>query len=393
MIKKLNVQSIKKAYRTAPWFVHVLLSPAHAIYRYLKMLQEIIRVDVWLVKGKEVQAQEPFAFLFNGHPRQKGYFARMVFGGACEEVHLGKMWSWQIAGVARQHAGELDLVIDDTQHWVSSWLGSRRCLCMPAWVGGDMEPSLIDLSGSAKRDVQRIYKNAYTYEMTKDSGQLEHFYKDMCVPYAKERYGGELLSRDYESLVRTHKDMELFSIKKDGVCVAGQLLSHKKNKILMMYIGVRSASRELVRAGVLQAIYYFVSRHFKDSGPKSIWMGLSRAFFQDGVLAFKKKWGLRITHRAYSVMRMHPLQDSRGLRSFLIHHPFIAIDGKDLVGAVFVDKPGELSKEDIEVFASYHWPGLKRVVVYRFGDGPTPPEQKACADYGIDLRSANTLLR
>jgi hypothetical protein len=213
----------------------------------------------------------------------------------------------------------------------------------------------------------------------------------MYLPYATERYGGEWIPLHYENLIRDPEHIELLLIKKDGESVAGEVLCYKKGNVFLRCIGVKPGNPGLVKAGVIQAIYYFESHYLKDKGNKKIVFGGSRTFFRDGVLAFKKKWGLRITQRGLSVMRLYPLRDSRGLRSFLIHNSFIAIDGKDLVAALFVDWPWAFTETDIKAFSGYHWPGLKRVVVYRFGDGPTPPEQRAYADHVIDLRSANTL--
>ena len=387
-----DLKALKRAYRTAPRFVHFLLSPVHTIYCFLKEIYETIYVDAWLLRGKEVQGGEPLVIFFNGHSRQKCYLVRMVFGGACEEVHFGKIWVWQAPGIVRRHAGELDLVIYDTHAGISSWLGDRRCLCMPTWVDGYMDFALIDFtSNQIKSDIKRIRKNGYTFEVTKDKIMLERFFKDVYLPYTIERYAGERIPQHYENLIRETNQIELLQIKKDGACVAGEVLCYKDGNVLMKCVGVKPGSEALVKAGVLQAIYYFKFIYLKDKAHKKIVLGGSRTFFRDGVLAFKKKWGLYITNRGFSVMRLYPFRESRGLRSFLMHNPFVALDGKDLVGMVFADQVGELTNKDIQVIARYRWPGLKRVVVYRLGGDSTPAEQRACADNGIELRSARTL--
>ena len=54
----------------------------------------------------------------------------------------------------------------------------------------------------------------------------------------------------------------------------------------------------------------------------------------------------------------------------------------------FADQSGELTDTDKQDVARYRWVGLKRVVVYRFGNDATPADRRACAGQGIDLRPA-----
>ena len=145
----------------------------------------------------------------------------------------------------------------------------------------------------------------------------------------------------------------------------------------------------MVKAGALQALYYFLFIHLKDKEYKRIFVGGSRPFFGDGTLTFKKKWGLRLTHCKHNTIRIYPLRDTPSVRMFLINNPCIALDGEDLVGVMFADQIGEMTQKDIKT--RYLWPGLKRVIVYCFDDSRHVAGADSTEEGNVVIRQAKEL--
>jgi len=387
-----NFKTLRHYYRMVPRPILLVFFPVIAVYRFLKALYSILRVDVWILNGKTVTDGEAVAVFFSGHPRQRQYYDRMVFGGQCEEVYYGKQWVWQLPAIVRAHRNELDLVVHETHHLVSRWMGERGCICAPTWINGDMDLSLIDpAQRSLRSDIINIHKQGFTYEVTADNALLKTFHAEMYLPYVLERYAPELITVDYEVLVRLTKHIELLWVKKDGERVAGIMLCYKGHDVILKCLGVRPGSEALTKAGVIPAMYYFLSSYLKDRGGTRIVHGGCRSLFRDGVFTFKRKWGFRITGWLDNALRIYPVRDSRGLRSFLMYSSIIAFDRGELVGMVFVDKTEGLNEKDIQDLYRYRLPGLKRVVVYLF-ERADPCSKVEAVRQDIELRDFNNLL-
>jgi hypothetical protein len=253
--------------------------------------------------------------------------------------------------------------------------------------------SLIDFNGrSLKNDIKRILKNAFTFEVTRDMDKLKYFYNEIYVPYAKERHGDELVVEDFEDWVKVPENAEVLFVKDDKVYVAGGGYYYENGNIILNFAGVNPIDGKLLNSGGIQAIYYFLFLHLKDKGIKRIFLGGVRPFFRDGLLVFKKKWGFRFTHclPEKNMIRVYLLRDNPWVKDFLISNPCIAMEGKELVGMVFNAKEGELTKDEADEYAGYLWPGLKKVVLYRFGDSGSG-ENKSTLDLRFIVRPAKLL--
>ena len=124
---------------------------------------------------------------------------RTALAGESIQTEFGRKWVWQIRSLIKGHQDEVDILFYDTPQFISQLLGHRRCICIPTWIQGDLDFSLIDFtSSSLKDDIRKIRnKNEYTFEVTKDKARLEFFYNQMYVPYVIERYGGEAIVIDF----------------------------------------------------------------------------------------------------------------------------------------------------------------------------------------------------
>jgi hypothetical protein len=143
----------------------------------------------------------------------------------------------------------------------------------------------------------------------------------------------------------------------------------------------------LIKEGAIQAIYYFTYFYFKDKPDLRIDLMGSRAFYSDGVMWFKKKWGYRLTGllmETVMCLRLHG--DTPAVRSFLINNPFIALEDDKLVGQVFLDEPVDMQDAVIQL-KLYLWPGIARVRGHYFSSAKGGPA--VCSDDGlVEMRPA-----
>ena len=99
----------------------------------------------------------------------------------------------------------------------------------------------------------------------------------------------------------------------------------------------------------------------------------TRAFYNDGVMSYKRQWGYRLTDLlTETVLRLRLHADTPAVRSFLINNPFIALEDDKLVGQVFLDEPVNIQDAVIQL-KRYLWPGIAKVRGHYFlsaKDGP-----------------------
>jgi hypothetical protein len=139
-------------------------------------------------------------------------------------------------------------------------------------------------------------------------------------------------------------------------------------------IGLNDGDPVLLRTGAGSAIYYYSILHLAEKGFKTLKCGWSRTFLHDGVLQYKKSWGLRIvdTHNIGSLLVA--LNDSPQTRMFFQSIPLIGVTDNKLTGIVFVrqeDVQSELKL--IELHRKYFISGMERLRVLASGDSAAHP--------------------
>ena len=121
-----------------------------------------------------------------------------------------------------------------------------------------------------------------------------------------------------------------------GVVVAGQLFAYRDGQVVWWMLGVRGGSLDLVKNGVLAAVYHFGIPYLQGQGYRFQQLGGVRPFLSDGVFQFKRKFGAMVTRAHFDSPRWfaaffgHP---ARALHGFLAKNPFIVEDEHGLCGA------------------------------------------------------------
>ena len=144
----------------------------------------------------------------------------------------------------------------------------------------------------------------------------------MYVPHITRIHGNKSFLVPYHEIKEKAKDCELLLIKNNKEYIAGLLIRYdsKKNIPRLWQLGIKDGNLVYVKAGAMGALYYYALNHLKEKGYKKVNFYLSRAFLNDGVLQYKKKWGfqvlpLRLT-RAVPWFMVKPLSNTTGTKRF-----------------------------------------------------------------------------
>jgi hypothetical protein len=386
------LSSIKASYRQSPLALRMAFIPFVILCRILSG-KAAIRVGLWMLNGRELHSGHALGIAFSGTEQNKNYWARIAFGGPCEERYLGRYWCWEVPGVIRSSGVRTDLAAEQRCLYLSALSRKPGCLYLPVSVEGDMVPELIGLSDRAVRgDIRRIEKNGFQYEIETDPSVLEEFVHTAYLTHLKNKYPGEYIPATFRQITCGFRQTEGLFVTRENRRVAGMLLCQKGGKITLKCPSIIPGCEALIKDGATQALYYFTSAYLKEKGISKISYGGTRPFFRDGVLVWKKKWGLRLTRSGVLVQRISAVYDGSGVRSFLMKNPFIITDRGNLEGVVFISGLEDASPPELDKLSAYVWPGLTRVIVYCLDQIPAAADAVSERHQGkIIFRSAAEL--
>jgi hypothetical protein len=358
---------VKKVYRNTPTVFRFVFWPAENVLRFLKYL----RIDQWVLSGKEKTRQQQLNILYAGVTVNKNYVAELAFGNNWQEEYLGKVWLWRVWLRTRQknNIGLKVVEVPKTLRWA---LQRQKSFYVPCWVRGEIDiPADISLfvrrNPSLASNVNKIIRNRLSFEVTCGAPIFQEFFDTMYLPYISKIHGNRAVFENFEDLKQRFGKCNILLIEKDGKKIAGMLFQRTKQAVRLLVLGVKDGNLDYVRDGALLASYYFSIQHAQESGCKRVILGGSRAFLEDGILQHKKKWNYRITKYVGTGFLLELVSVTDSTKSFLMNNPFIFDEGANLMGAVFSDDNRPVDEKDLFRLArKYDFVGISNLVFYRF---------------------------
>ena len=333
-------------------------------------LKRIVRSKAWIIGGTEVASGEHLSVIYMGREGQMNYIKNLIFKGNCKEKYIEKRSFWHLFHLIK-NLSKCSLIIIEghCQDYKSDT--EKGEFFIPLWLQGSVNIPLVATNRSIKSDLKKIRKYQLEYVVTKELNQFHDFFYNMYLPYIKNRHQNRALLMSYDIMIQRAKDKtcELLLVKKDNEPIAGMVIVFEKNHPRLWSLGVKDGNPSHVKIGVVAATYYFSSLYLVGRGYEKMHTGSSRAFLKDGVLQFKKKWGMRVTPNDTSGFLLKPLSRSEGLKGFFVRNPFVFVNGGKLSSAVFIENDEMDTDESYEKFhKNYYLVGLDEMIVYQFGD-------------------------
>ena len=298
------------------------------------------RSTVWCLGGCEKHSEKPLKIIYMGSEKNKNYLKHIMFGGQAEESCHGKRWVWDFPKIQNKLQG-MDMKILEEKSPGRTHSQEAGSLYAPCWVVGHVDvadlTNLIKGSSSIKEDMRKIRKYGLSFEISNDKDRYDEFFNDMYMPYISKAHGNRTVPISYDVMMKRMGISELLLIKREGEFIGGEILVYDGPHVRAWSLGVKNGDYSYVKMGVIGAMYYFRNGYLKEKGYRVVNVGASRAFLNDGVLQYKKKWGVTLDS-AKGGMHMHVIQKSTGVESFFRHNPFITVVGGELVGVVFADE-------------------------------------------------------
>jgi len=356
------------------------VTPLRKLVQALKALEARYRDNVWILRGRERTTQEPLTIFFAGHHESKNYIAHLILGENWTESKKMRIRRKQLQRRACAENAPHELAIVQMDSIPPALAQQPDVFFVPCWVGSERDlraTTELFRKENVKSDIRRIRKNHLGYRVTRDPQEFERFYYTMYLPHIKRIYGDRAFLMTYKDMQAAIAQCELFLITQDGQDVAGAILLYGETEYVRGWSGgVKDGDIGWVKAGALSAIQYFQTQYLIDKGVIRLHCGASRPFLNDGVLRFKKKWGVGIVDRAPKWFAILPLRGCASVTAFMVNNPFIyERDGK-LQSAFFLTDDAQPSEADIgRLFHDLYMPGLDGITLFRLKvGGVTEPD-------------------
>lgn len=334
----------------------------------LRELRKALRVPMYVVEGKERASGTRLKVFFGGKRKNLECLSLMWFDGAPHVKELGEYWLWEILFTSLSKDYRACLLVLDMNKRVYELLAAKRGVFVPHWIGGEIQiAEALERTkkvGNIKEDIRRIRKNGFEYEVTLEPERFERFYTEMYVPYMRATYGNTAFLMTHREMLEKMDNAELLVITKDREDIAAVIVLHEGVRMRAWSVGVKNGDRFFVKQGALAALYYFQVLHARDKGYATLHLGGSRPFLQDGVLQFKKKWGVRLSETTHDGFLIIP-RTKGALSLVLKRSPFIFLRKNKLMGAFFIDYGADLSRDELfRLFKIGFFPGMSALNIY-----------------------------
>ena len=347
------------------------------------LLLDAVRSHVWLLDGLERESGEAMRILYAGAELQKNYIAHLAFGDECDCRSLGVATPISLRRFARRNPHEASLMVVDG-HPFHRWLyGARGDFWIPRWIRFVGDAPLVATNRSAKEDLRRLRKSSLTYSVTTTSDRLREFYHSMYLPTVTTRHGNRAVEMGLHRMLDRLRQgtCELLQVLKADEAIAGVLIAYEEGRPRLWSNGILNGDPVHLKERVVPASYYFASLHLAEQGFDSMDIGSTRAFFSDGVMAYKTKWKVRAQVDALRGFLFKPLAPARALDSLLAAHPMVTLEKGEPRAAVFRSTAQDLSMREREQLGDdYGLEGLAGVDIYQTGGVPRGCPVKVVTD-------------
>lgn len=366
MIKKMLLTGKVIYHKTHPCF-HFIFWPVKSILWFV----HILRRDMWIIAGEEIASKQKLTIIYAGNEENKNYLIQLAFNNYTEN-YMGKTWLWKIFKTSKAKYHDCSLMVIEVSNNFRTLFENKKSFCIPCWILGEVDISVYNSSPiknkSLLSDMRRIRKNKLNYEVTNELHKFNNFYYNMYLPHITKVHGNEAFIMNYDFMKKEFKNCDLLLIKKEKEYVAGILLAYTKKGSRLWSLGVKDGNLNYVRDGAIAAVFYYSVLYLLEKGCKIVNFGASRAFLKDGVLQYKKKWGLKIIDTSKKYFLIKSLSKNGGIKSFFLNNPFIFINETSFNGAVFIDSDQSFSATDLEkIYKNYYLNGINKLFIYKFG--------------------------
>lgn len=360
-------------------------NPAWWIYQYLPIRAEKyvnrcfpyilalknLHIPMVILRGLTRLKSHEGSLLIAGDEHEVYYLTRRFFEGKYERESLGEVPLWSLARTLEELRKTADLTIARIDRLSSRLFFGSDYLAVPEWIGSiltvpeDLE-NLARKNDSLKSDLRIVERNGLTYLVSQDEGDFEEFYYGMYVPFVRKRYGKLAVIRNFYWMRRVFLQGGLLWVQRGNEHISGLVFRRRGNMIQSVAMGTANGEWRHVKEGANSATDLYILKYAKKLGFRLIDCGGSRPSLNDGVLRYKRKWGISLYEKPdnwYNYLLYWNSLDEP-VTSFFSQNPLIFREHGRLSAVILVNADEPLTQTDAERIHHSMWlPGLGRLYI------------------------------
>lgn len=288
-----------------------------------------------LLEGEERSAGKPLSVVCTDTAALKDYLLRRVFKPGARERSLGKAAPWMSSERVRTRAPQANLLFWYVRPALAGLSRPGVLARLPAWIPVHVDLRSPECLARGKEKYTRsgnaLKKAGFTADVTRDKADFADFYERAFLPYVISRHGENAVAQSREETMAglERGGWELLVIRRGGVIVAGATVEFAGEHARFWQMGVRDGDPKLLAEGVSDFVYHHMITVCRERGVKTLNLGSCRAFAQDGVLEYKRRYGAYVAQggsQGRGFFDLEVLRRTPGTDDFLAANPLIAYE-------------------------------------------------------------------
>lgn len=256
------------------------------------------RVPVVLLRGPARASGREVVLLSAG--RRSAFIIDHFFAQEPTVVRRTRVPVWRLQRLLNEWRSAADLVDVEIDRVSARLFLDTRYLAVPQWIISWMKvPEDMQAFGrthrNARADIRRIRIKNFECQWSREAKDFDLFYERYFRPYVTARHGGMTQVSPRWMMRLLFKQGMIQWVVHNGERLAGGLVTVKGTLFSKRVNGVLDGRMDLMREGVLSALYVHAMLEAHRLGCTELRMGGSLPSLHDGVFRYKSKWatGLR----------------------------------------------------------------------------------------------------
>lgn len=337
------------------------------------------RMPVVLLRGPARASGREVALLSAGSP--SAFIIGRVFAQEPTVVRRTRVPVWRLQRLLNEWRAAADLVDIEIDRVSARLFLDTTYLALPRWITSWMKvPEDLREFGrthrNAQTDLRRIRVKNFDCHLSREAKDFDLFCEKFHRPHTTARHGDMTMVSPRWMMRYVFRQGMIQWVSRKGEKLAGGILTIKGKVLTKRVNGVLDGRADLLKEGVLSALYVHAMQEAKRLGCTELNMGGSMPSLHDGVFRYKSKWasGLR-SHEGFISANCVTLLAWNRLagpvaeflsQTSLIHHDQ---DGYSALWAFPHDQP--LTAETLQQqYVKLDTVGLRRFDILLPGDAP-----------------------
>jgi hypothetical protein len=325
------------------------------------------RTNLFTIKGDLKGSSHDITVFLKGYPETAHTLARL----SCWENESlkaeGIAFHWQ---KNPRISTDADLIMVCAPRQYTEKLVKDGYLLLPAAsfvldLNESIDGIVARMSARRRREIRKLSSYQYSYSLSrKNNNEFDEFYWNMYVPYVRKRFQEAAWVEHYATFRSSYRrNGAILTVTQKNQPTSGILFQTKKKTVKALALGIYKGRSDIIRDFGGQAALFFLLEWAKTHGYKKLDYGPTLPFLRDGILTYKKEWGMRmenIADRQFCSLKINRVNP--GTLSFLQQNPFVYLDGEDLKALVVINhNPTETEVK--EIVDGNFIPGLESLMI------------------------------